>query len=297
MKSILFALALTIFGSAFASTVDRQTLRFDGSTPEATFQLRTEKTHTEYRYEQVQRICYRQEVTYRTVCRQPTPTTPGACWSEPVYRSVPYTCWETVAIPYEVFDYYVDAQVAVNFGELPAGLNASENITATLNGDILSLSSNGSKTLIVELARLEQNRNLRGSTMLIDAKADVKFHAYAPVAAALDMKNVSIKQNVMTYTLGPVAGLQLAHDLKIIDNPVLGSSTTLFNGEMGQALARTERGSVTDMRIAFVDVLGRQLGSGRYSITAEASFKAGVSVMNAAELEKLSASKTILYKR
>jgi len=298
MKSVLFALVFSITSSAFASTVDSRSVVFDGSFADTVLNLKAEKTHTEYRYEQVARTCYRTVLAgHRQVCRRPTPTQPGQCWSEPIYRTVPYTCYETVTIPYEVFDYYVDANVAINFGPLPEGISARENITATLNGEILTLRSVGTKTLILELESMNQNRNMNGNTLMIDATAAIKFHAAAPVLAALNMKNVSIKKNVMTYTLGPVAGLQLAHNLKIVDNPVLGGNTTLFDGEMGAALSQTSRGNVTDMRIAFAEVLGRELGGGRFSITAKTFFKAGVGVLNAAELGDLSVEKTILYKR
>ena len=50
------------------------------------------------------------------------------------------------------------------------------------------------------------------------------------------------------------------------------------------------------MRVAFKDVLGRELGKGRYSIKAKAFFKAGVSVLNDADLGGLSVEKGVIYK-
>ncbi len=298
MKSMLLASLLSlVVGSAFASTVDSKSIRFDGSMTEASLQLKAEKTHTEYRQETVARTCYRTVVVgHRRVCRRPTPTQPGQCWSEPVYRTVPYTCYETISIPYEVFDYYVDANVALNFGSLPEGMSANEMMTATLNGDVLTLKSTGTKTLVVELAALEQSRRMSGNVLMMDAVATVKFHDALAIKRALNLTDASIKKSVMTYNLGPIAGLQLAHSLKIVNAPVLGGDTVLFDAEMGAALAREERGATTAMSIAFRDLLGRDLGEGRYNITAKAFFKAGAGVLNAAELGDLSAEKTILYK-
>ncbi len=298
MKSLFFVLSLVFAVTASASTSESRSVRFDGSAESAVLSLRAEKTHTEYRYEQVPRTCYRNVVVgHRRVCRQPTPTQPGQCWSEPIYRTEPYTCWETVRIPYEVFDYYVQAELAINFGALPAGLAANEVVTATLSGDSLTLRSSGTRALIVELAALSQAREMRGNTLMIDASAQLAFHALAPVKAALNMNSVSIKQNVMTYTLGPIADVGIKHSLKILDNPVLGSSTTLFNGEIGAQVSSEERGAITAMRIAFADVLGRELGRGRYSVTAKASFLEGATILNAHETGELSVEKTILYKR
>ena len=298
MKTTFVAgLLALIVGNAVASTVDTQTVSFDGSAREVTFQLKAEETRTEYRSETVARTCYRTVMAgQRRVCRRPTPTTPGQCWSEPIYRTVPYTCYETVRVPYQVFENYVDANVAVNFGEVPAGFTANERITATLSGDRLTLTSVGTKTLVLELANITENRRMNGNTEMIDAVATVKFHDAAAVKNALKLSNASVKKSVLTYNLGPIAGVQLAHTLKIVDNPILGGSTTLFDAELGDVLSRETRGNTTAMSIAFRDVLGRDLGAGRYNVTAKAAFKAGVSVMNASELGELSVEKSILYK-
>jgi hypothetical protein len=298
MKTTLKAgLIALVIGNAFASTVDTESVRFDGSARELSMQLKAEETRTEYRSETVARTCYRTVMAgHRRVCRRPTPTQPGQCWSEPIYRTVPYTCYETVRVPYQVFENYVDANVAINFGEVPAGFTPNENITATLSGDRLTLTSVGTKTLVLEVSNLIENRRMVGNTEMLDVVAAVKFHDAAAVKRALKLTDASIQKSVMSYNLGPIAGVQLAHSLKIVDDPLIGSSTTLFDAELGDVLSREERGNTTAMKIAFRDVLGRDLGAGRYNVTAKAAFKAGVSVMNASELGELSVEKTILYK-
>ncbi|MBY0518690.1 MAG: hypothetical protein K2P81_17400 [Bacteriovoracaceae bacterium] len=295
MKLFLASLLLVV-SSAFASTVDSQSIRFDSSVRDGVVQLKAEKTHTEYRQDTVARTCYRTVYAgSRTVCRRPQ-NGPQQCWSEPVYRTVPYTCYETISTPYEVFDNYVDANVAVNFGMMPEGMSSAGNITATLNGDLLTLRANGTPNMIVELSSLQQNRRMNGNVLMIDAVASVKFHDALAVKRALNLNNASIKKSVLTYTLGPISNLQLGHSLKIVDSPLLGGDTTLFDAELGAALSRTERGSVTDMSIAFSDLLGRELGAGRFNITAKAFFKAGTAILNASEVGELSVEKTILYK-
>ncbi len=298
MRSTLVAMVLSlVVGSAFASTIESQTVFFDGSQAQEVLNLKTEKTRTEYREERVARTCYRTVVAgYRTVCRRPPPPQPQQCWREAVYRTVPYTCYETIRVPYEVFENYVDANIAINYSQLPEGLNAAENITATLNGDLLTLRSNGSKKLIVELNSLQQNRRVEGNTILIDAVATLNFHDAIKVQSALKLTDAQIQKSVLSYNLGPIAGINLQHNLKIVNNPRLGGNTTLFDGILDAGnLSREERGSTTAMTVKFEDVLGRTLSSGRYSITVSAEFKVGRAVLNAQEIGSLSVDKTIVY--
>lgn len=298
MRSTVVALVLSlVVGSAFASTTDSQTVFFDGSQAQEVLNLKAEKTRTEYRDERVARTCYRTVVAgYRTVCRRPPPPQPQQCWREAVYRTVPYTCYETIRVPYEVFENYVDANVTINYSQLPEGLVAAENITATLNGDLLTLRSTGSKKLIVELNSLEQSRNMEGNTLLVNAVAILNFHDAEKVKAALNLTDASIQKSVLTYNLGPISGVNLQHNLKIVNNPRLGGNTTLFDGILDAGnLSREERGAITAMTVKFEDVLGRTLSSGRYNITVSAEFKAGRAILNSQEIGSLSAEKTIVY--
>ncbi len=298
MRSTVVALVLSlVVGSAFASTIESQTVFFDGSQTQEVLNLKAEKTRTEYRDERVARTCYRTEIVgYRTVCRRPPPPQPQQCWREAVYRTIPYTCYETIRVPYEVFENYVDAAVTINYSQLPEGLVAAENITATLNGDLLTLRSNGSKRLIVELNSLQQNRTMQGNTLMIDAVAILNFHDAQKVKAALNLTDARIQKSVLTYNLGPISGVNLQHNLKIVNNPRLGGSTTLFNGILDAGnLSREERGATTAMTVKFEDVLGRTLSSGRYDITVSAEFKAGRAILNTQEIGSLSAEKTIVY--
>lgn len=298
MRSTLVAMALScVVGSVFASTIDSQSVRFDGSQVQEVLNLRTEKTRTEYREERVARTCYRTVVAgHRTVCRRPPPPQPQQCWREPIYRTVPYTCYETRRVPYEVFENYVDANITINYSQLPEGLVASENITATLNGDLLTLRSNGSKKLIVELNSLTQNRRMEGNTLMLDAVATLNFHDALKVQEALKLTDARIQKSILTYNLGAIADLNLQHNLKIVNNPRLGGSTTLFDGILDAGnLSREERGATTAMSVKFEDLLGRTLSSGRYNITVSAEFKVGRAVLNAHEIGSLSVEKTIVY--
>jgi len=292
---MLFIVLFSLVSSAIASTVDVQTVRIDGSNSEVSLALRAEETRTEYRYETRPATCWRTVVENRRVCR-PTPQGGTVCHNEQYVRQIPYTCYQQVRVPYEVFENHVQASLQISFGAVPEGFRANEVVKATLRGDQLTLSSTGSKTLVLELTELQETRRMSGNIEMITVFAEVKFHDAAAVRKALVMSKASVQKNVLSYTLGPIAGVQIGHNLKIVDAPLLGSSTVLFNGDAGTALARSERAGGTDMRVAFKDVLGRDLGKGRYNIEAKAFFKAGISVLNDAELGGLSVEKGVLYK-
>ncbi len=296
MKSLALALLLACT-SVLASTRDTETFSFDGTQIEKLVSLRAEKTHTEYRVVTQTRTCWRREIVgYNTVCRRPPPPQPQTCQRIPIYRDVPYTCYEQVRVPYEVFDYNVVANVAVEFGDVPAGISASENVTVELRGDSLSMSSTGSKRLILELADLAQNRRLQGNTMMIDVRAKVKLHDAAPVKAALALSGVSVRRNVLSYNLGPIEGVGIGQHLKIVRNPIIGSSTIVHEGELGAGVLSAEpRENGTSLRVDFRQLLGNPLGKGRYDVTIKAYFKSAHGVLNDEDLGGLSPSRTVRY--
>lgn len=297
MKILATLFALYAFG-ALASTTDVERFTFDGAPAQKTVSLRAEKTHTEYRTETHARICYRREIVgYNTVCRRPPPPQPETCQRIPVYRDVAYTCYQQVRIPYEVFDYNVVANVALDFGAAPAGVQASETVTVALEGDMLAVSSAGSKKLVLELKDMAQTRRLNGNTLMLDVRNTVQSHEAAPILAALALSAVSVKRNVLTYNLGPLEGVpQIAQGLKIVRNPVLGSSTVLHQSELGAGVLNAEpREGGTALLVDFRQLLGAPLGKGRYDVTIRAFFKSAHGVLNARELGGLSSEKTIRY--
>ena len=103
---------------AFSSTGENHTFNITDSQGFDAV-LNGQKTHTEYRTETHASTCYRTEIAgYRTVCTgggypypypapgpypRPYPGPgpgPGYCRQEPIYRTVPYTCYQQVQVPY-----------------------------------------------------------------------------------------------------------------------------------------------------------------------------------------------------
>lgn len=293
MKMLTAMLMLILSLSSFASSQTR-TFFFDGSQTSTSLDLFAEKTHIEYRYEQRLGICYRTEVYYERICYGgPQPR----CESRPVHRQVPYSCWQTVSIPYEVKDYDVQANVNLDITALPEATHG-ETFSVTLNGDQLSISalSSGKKYFVI-LDNQQVSSDFQGSVKYIDATYNVSFVEASPVLAALSVKNISVKNPILNFSLGPVANQSaVGYSLHVEKAPIVGSDTVLFDRELNlNELTLTEAAAGT---LAQVDLnrLGVELTSGRYTLTAKVFFKHRGSLINAPQFEATSASRTLIYK-
>lgn len=309
----LFTLAMSV--TALASTIDTKTFYYDGSVNSVEFILNAEKTHTETRYENRQTTCFRQEVAgYRTICTghpgsypQPYPGPyypnpyphryPGHCWSEPVYRTVPYSCVQTVGIPYEVKDYDVNARVIIDVTNLSSDIAPGETIKVSLFGDVLSYDVVGSKKFFVVKKKQDVRTTASGSVRMLDGLLAVELVEAAPVLNAIKMTNISVKDGVLNFNIGPVATTEnLGFDLKIVKNKTFGSDSVLLNRALRDGeitLSPTAEGTVATVDL---DKLGVELSDGKYSLTAKAFAKFNGNLMNSSQFPELSASRTLIYK-
>lgn len=315
MKMVLGLFSLALSFSALASTVDTKTFTYDGSVSSVELLLKTEKTHTEYRVEQRQSTCYRQEVYgHRTVCtgggyygpgpgfpgphRRPYPGPVRHCWTEPMYRTVPYSCIQTVNVPYEVKDYDVDARVIVDVTKLSPEATPGETFKVTLNGDTLSFSVLASKKFFVVKKKEAVRSSMNGSVKMIDGLLAAELVEAAPVLKAIKMTDISVENGVVNFNIGPVASMDnLGFELKVVKVKTFGSDTTLLDRELLASEVEVKASS-EGASTAGVDVskLGVELENGKFSITAKAFAKFGGNLMNSSQFEELSASRTLIYK-
>lgn len=293
MKMLTALVMLVLSMSVFASS-ETKTFFYDGSQDSIDMILRAEKTHTEYRYEQRRTICYRQDVFYTTHCTS-GPNGQRHCRTVPHYRTVSYPCIETVRVGYEVKDYDVEANVSLDVAK--QGLPAGETFRVTLDGDSISLSAVGSKKFFVLLKKQNVQSQMTGSVKLIDATYSAELVEAAPILNALSLTNISVKDSVLSFKMGPVAVRDLiGFHLLVKKAPVLGSDTVLFDRELASneiQLNAQGAGSVADVNI---QRLGVELKSGRHTLTATAFFKHTGSILNASQFEATEASRTLILK-
>lgn len=309
MKMFVGLLSLALSFASIASSGETKTFTYDGSQNSVELLLRGEKTHTEYRYEQRTTTCYRTEmVGYRTVCTtngggypgpRPGPRPGQTCYQQPIYRQVAYPCTQTIQIPYEVKDFDVDSRVIVDVTNLTGVTTAGEKFVVTLHGDDLSIQTVGSKKFFLMLKKQDVRATMNGSVKFIDALYAVEMLEAAPVLKALTMTNITMKNPVLSFGLGPVASrANIGFSLNITHKKTLASDVVLFDRELDASEvlinASADGASVADVNI---QSLGTTLRDGKFTLTAKAFFKAAGTLMNKSQFgDGLEASRTLLYK-
>lgn len=186
----MLALALIAGFNAHASTIDAYSLPINGQESVENFTLNTVQTRTEYRNETVADTCWRTVFAgYRQVCTQDPVTScwpgPGGrqvcdtrwvtrCWQEAQYRTESYTCYKTVAVPYEVFNNYVKALINVKLPNVPAGSSLPQqtcNIDFRLEGGNFSSFANCPEFIV--LAGRSSKESREDQTVIQDRKFDI----------------------------------------------------------------------------------------------------------------------------
>lgn len=316
MKLLISVLALSFSLTSFASTGETKTFNYDGSQDSAELLLRGEKTHTEYKVEDIPSTCYRQEIIgYNTICNggyygpgyprpypgpyYPGPYYPGPysrqCYQTPIYRTIPYSCIRTVRTAFEVKDFDVDTKVILNVVN-SSELAASEKFSVTLLGDKLTIMMNGSKKLIGVLKNEAIKAQMAGSVKVINVIYDVELVDAQAVASAARLTKISMSRGLLTLKAGRLADRgDLTLSLQIVNKKALAEDIVMLDRELTKSeySAEAEDGSATNITVD-TNVLGVQINGGKYSITARIFFKG--KVLNRIELPELEASRTLIYK-
>ncbi|WPU66274.1 hypothetical protein [Peredibacter starrii] len=312
MKMLICLMTLVASLNAFAQfrTSDSKTFVYDGSQNSIEVILRTEKTHTEYRYEDYTDTCSRTEMAgYRTVCTgggsmtqcHPGPhgpicrTIPGPrhCYQEPMYRTVYYPCTRTRRIDFQVKDYDVEARVIVDVTKVSPEATPGETINVRLTGETLSYTATGSKKFFIVKKKQDERSFMNGSVKMIDGLLAVELVEAAPVLKAVKMSDIALNGSELNFTVGQAeTRANIGFSLKVEHKKLFGSDTVLFDRELAQGEV-----AVNDTK-ASVDInkLGVDLESGKYELTAKTFVKVGGQFMNSDQFESLSASKTLVYK-
>jgi hypothetical protein len=307
MKMLVGLLSLVLSFVSIASSGETKTFTYDGTQNSVELLLKGEKTHTEYRYEQRTTTCYRTEIVgYRTICTgggypgpgpRPGPGYPGRnCYQEPIYRQVAYPCTQTIQIPYEVRDFYVDAKVIVDVTNLTGISTPGEKFVVTLQGDNLSIQTVGSKKFFLMLKKQDIRENMNGSVKFMDGLYAVELIEAAPVLKALKMTNISIENSILSFGLGPVANRANIGFSLVVVKKKIGSDILLFDRDLdaSEVVINAENaGSSADVN---VQTLGIKLTGGKYGLTAKAFFKATGTLMNQSQFgDVLATSRTLIY--
>lgn len=324
MKMLICLFTVALSFSAVASTVDTKTFVYDGSQNSVELLLKAEKTHTEYRTEDQRTTCYRTEVVgHSTICTggnygpgYPGPGYPGPyyprrgpghpypgnhfprhCSSQPILRTVPYSCIQTVRIPFEVKDFDVDARVIIDVTKLSPEATSGETFKVILRGDELSYNVVGSKKFFIIKKKQDVRSTMNGSVKMIDGVLAAELIEAAPVLKAIKMTDISIENDVLSFGIGQVeTRANLGFSLKVVKLKTFGSDTVILDRELVKSEVEVTASSTGSDAGVNVSKLGIELSKGKFSLTAKAFAKFDGKLMNGSDYEELTASRTLIYK-
>lgn len=294
MKVLIGLLSFALTFSVFASTIDTKTFIYDGSLNSVELLLRTEKTRTENRVETRQRTCYRRAIAgHRTTCSGrygPYPT--RRCWTEPIFRSIPYPCIQTVNVPVEIKEYDVDARVIVDVTKLSPEATPGEKFKVTLDGDKLIFDVDASKKFFVVKKENNERATINGNVKLIDAVLATELIEVSPVLKTINVTNLRMEDGLLKFTLGSDDLSHVGIDLKVEKLKIFGADTEILRRELlpSEMLVQGAEVSVD------VNKLGVDLRNGKFALTIKAFSKFDGNLMNSKQFEKLSDSRTLIYK-
>jgi hypothetical protein len=326
MKSILLSLCF-IFSilNVSASTADQRQFSFNGPRSLEQFDLAADLTRTEYRIETIAKTCYRQVLDYyRTDCfsrpvqrctyRQPVcrdvrgsdgrirrvcsgggnycqTVYVRECRQVPVYRSEPYTCYEQVRVPYEVFERKVEAKISVVLNDAPAGQTAQENFTVELRGNLLTLSVNGSGNFLI--TKLENiSAVIENGVEKINAQYEINFFDMQPLrdvfntgVTALDVSRTQINGQVPYELDDQLIGVHVDLERKKLfaKNPII-LKRVLNPSEYSLGAGNLK-----------INIPGA-LAKGRYELKLKLFLKGDGAILNAQQLSQTSVSKELKFK-
>lgn len=251
MKKFI-ALVLCLTGSyAMADTSAVETFLYNGLSDAREVSLTTEKTRTEYRNVRVPSTCYRTEMRRRctqsrpscrqvcdrrgvcqTICDRPR----RVCRNVPV--SVPYRCMRNETRAVQVHDYWVETKARFLFDTVDAGQAINEKFTVKMNGEMASLSANGSKNYFLVLDKRARSERREPGVKYINLDYNVRLVSAERAKNVLGngIQNVSLRNGVLNFDLG--AGFNtrsFTQQIRIFKNRRLGTDTLLYNQDLSAA--------------------------------------------------------------
>lgn len=216
LTAILATLSVSAFGSS--ATSDQHFTAIQNSETTDSFALNTTSNRTEYRIETVRSICYRDVFEgYQTICNrlagypdrdrrghyEPRPI-PPVCYTRAVYRTEAYSCWQSVSVPYEVFDHASTANVDLKISATPEAKPVTNNcgVRFTLTGDYLVPTNTCAEYVAIANQTVENHgyvKNYNYAIKLLDAEV-----VLAPLAG--NLQGLQVNGSNLVVTTGNLNG-------------------------------------------------------------------------------------------
>jgi hypothetical protein len=248
MKSFLL-LCVLFTSNLFASTIDSHSLPIFALENEENFSLNTVVTKTLYRTESRANTCYRTEFDgYYSHCdffpvvqcyehdrghRDCHTTMIYSCRNEPRYRTVPYTCYDSVSVPYEVTDHSATANFHINVNKSGAKNTDARDcfLHYTMDGESVRANAECSNVLVLS-SSTKTNQVDRAGNVTFNYEINLtlldKNTSIAPVANGINAMNM--EGHTLTFRVGDLSkNPNFSLNLFVERRHLLKSDETLIN--------------------------------------------------------------------
>ena len=248
MKSFLL-LCVLFTSNLFASTIDSHSLPIFALENEENFSLNTIVTKTLYRTETRANTCYRTEFGgYYSHCDffpvvQCYGFPPGqqrchtemiySCRQEPQYRTVPYTCYDTVNVPYEVTDHAATANFHINVNKTGAKNTDARDcfLHYTMDGESLRANAECSNVIVLSTSS-KTNQVDRVGNVVFNYEINLTLIDKNTATAAINsgITNMNMEGHTLTFKVGDLSKNQnFSLNLFVERRHLLKSDETLIN--------------------------------------------------------------------
>ena len=213
-----------------------------------------------------ERVC---RTTYRQECNQ-----------EARYRTEYYSCTRTVQIPYEVFDYNIEAKVDIAVTNLPQDREINEMLSVELKGEDIELKlSQNNAPLVAVLSAIKKHEALEGQIKTIHF--EVELEVYTPEEIQKDMEevveNISYvgDQLIMTLNKTQITEFDSVH-LALTQDRFLFRNRALYDKVIPQnALESLDEGEKIILKVNIPQLVNRELRSRKHYFELNFSYRLG----------------------
>ncbi|MFN8369835.1 MAG: hypothetical protein U0T83_04315 [Bacteriovoracaceae bacterium] len=289
MKKFL-VLCLSIFTASLASASqnDYKAFTFNGGEQYKVLTLEGEKTHIEYRRETVAKICYRTvHAGFDRFCSG----NPRTCTTTPRYVQQPYTCYVTESVPYVIHDYYITANVTINFANLPQGFNPNIHFSVSLDSDDtnVTISAKNAAGLIV-YSQKAQNVSVAGyGNRLINTAFNVSFKPMGQVISSVlaGVQNMKLEGNLLSFVIGKLSkNAATSIELEIEKSGLFGSE--IFQRILnGNEYSLIDQGNTTLVVIDVLKLTNKLKAGKKYEFEVKVTAQIFGNVINSSDLPSL----------
>lgn len=234
-----------------------------------------------------ERVCH---TTYRRECNDVAR-----------YRTEYYSCMKTVQVPYEVYDYNIEANITIEVAKLPSDISLNEKLTVKMVGEDMALSlSSENAEIVAVITKKELSDHLEDTLKTIDGHFVLEVFKKSDIANELEgiieETKVIDRKLHLSYKLTRITQLKSLH-LNIARDRFIGKDLRIFDGMIpDQLLKPTVKGDVKELIIDLNDLNTAEIKNKKHKFTLLFKFGLGEGFITELKGLKLEVSKNFTQK-